>query len=49
MKNTGTIILNMINSMNVNSNTQVPVNEPKRKMRGPDISFDDLDDLSDDE
>lgn len=49
MKNTGTNILNMINSMNVNSNTQAPVNEPKRKMRGPDISFDDLDDLSDDE
>jgi hypothetical protein len=49
MKNTGTNILNMINSMNVNSNPQAPVNEPKRKMRGPDISFDDLDDLSDDE
>lgn len=49
MKNTGTNILNMINSMNVNSNSQAPVNEPKRKMRGPDISFDDLDDLSDDE
>jgi len=47
MKNTGTNILNMINSMNVN--TQAPVNAPKRKMKGPDISFDDLDELSDDE
>ena len=47
MKNTGTNILNMINSMNVN--THAPVNAPKRKMKGPDISFDDLDELSDDE
>lgn len=49
MKNTGTNILNMINSMNINSNTQAPVNEHKKKMKGPDISFDDLDELSDDE
>ena len=49
MKNTGTNILNMINTMNINSNTQAPVNEHKKKMKGPDISFDDLDELSDDE
>ena len=48
MKNTGTNILNMINSMNVNNTSQsVPV--AKKKMKGPDISFDDLDELSSDE
>ena len=46
MKNTGTNILNMINSMNVNSQS-VPVK--KKKMKGPDISFDDLDELSSDD
>ena len=45
MKNTGTNILNMINSMNVN-NTQAPINS-KRKMKGPDISFDDFSDDDD--
>ena len=48
MKNTGTNILNMINSMNVNNTSQsAPVT--KKKMKGPDISFDDLDELSSDE
>ncbi len=50
MKNTGTNILNMINSMNVNSNNnsqQIP--KAKRKMKGPDLNFDDLSDLSDEE
>ena len=49
MKNTGTNILNMINSMNVSNNSSQSVPITKKKMKGPDISFDDLDELSSDE
>ena len=49
MKNTGTNILNMINSMNVSNNSSQSVPVAKKKMKGPDISFDDLDELSSDE
>ena len=49
MKNTGTNILNMINSMNVSNNSSQSVPVSKKKMKGPDISFDDLDELSSDE
>lgn len=49
MKNTGTNILNMINSMNVSNNSSESVPVSKKKMKGPDISFDDLDELTSDE
>ena len=38
MKKTGSNVLNMINSMNIAK----PTNTPKRKMKGPKISLDDL-------
>lgn len=49
MKRTGTNIMSMINSMNMNS-TAAPTpstSMPKRKMRGPNINLDNIPDLED--
>lgn len=47
MKKTGSNIMNMINSMNMNVKSQTPqASAPKRKMRAPNIDLDNLPDLS---
>ena len=45
MKKTGSNILNMINSMNTNSNTNNPLRRKKR-MKEPSINLDEIPDLS---
>lgn len=45
-KKTGSNILNMINSMNTNINSNLNIPKKKKPMRGPNINLDDFPDLS---